>query len=166
MKLIRLFILFLFLINLLNAQTIKKENYPIFQCNKNIYTKEDLEDYKSLIQLGETQGYNCIGLYYMRKNDYDKAKEYFNKAKEKGSIESYAQLGSLYSNFLNDKDEAIKYYTYAANKGHGKAAHNLGVIYDKKFAYSKALKWYEKSFKKGDTYSLLAIAHIYRKQKI
>lgn len=169
MKIIKLITVIVFFSALLNAQTIKKEDYPISQCNKQTYTQEDLKEYKSLIEIGEIQGYNCVGLYYMRAKDYDKAKEYFNKGKEKGSIESYAQLGSLYSNFLNDKDEAINYYTYAAKKGHVKSAHNLGVIYDKKFVYDKALKWYEKSwyeksFKEGDTYSLLAMGTIYLKQ--
>ncbi|RXJ97665.1 tetratricopeptide repeat protein, partial [Halarcobacter ebronensis] len=134
-------------------------------CNKDTYTTQDLDTYNQLIKDGEIQGYNCIGLYYMRAKDYDKAEEYFNKGKDKGSIESYAQLGSLYSSFLNDKEKAIEYYTIAANKGHGKAAHNLGVIYDKRFNFKEAIKWYEKSFEKGDTFSLLAIGHIYRKQK-
>ncbi|MFK2823964.1 tetratricopeptide repeat protein, partial [Arcobacter sp. YIC-80] len=144
---------------------IKKSNYDIKQCNKESYTKEDLEDYKKLVEQGEIQGYNCIGIYYMRAKDYKNAKKYFYKGKEKGSLESYAQIGSLYRHFLNDNKKAVEYFTIAANNGHGKAAHNLGVYYDKNFAYKKALKWYEKSFNKGDTYSLLAMAHVYRKQK-
>ncbi|RXJ99657.1 hypothetical protein CRU98_06420 [Arcobacter sp. CECT 8986] len=164
-----LFILIIFSMLLASCRDekveLKKSIYDIKQCNKRIYTKEDLEDYKKLIKDGEIQGYNCVGLYYMRDKDYKKAEEYFNKGKEKGSIESYLQLGSLYSNFLNEKDKAIEYYKIAANNGKEKAAHNLGVIYDKRFQYKKALKWYEKSFEKGDTYSLLAMAHIYRKQE-
>ncbi|SKB24740.1 tetratricopeptide repeat protein [Malaciobacter marinus] len=164
-----LFILIMFSMLLASCRDekveLKKSTYDIKQCNKKIYTKEDLADYKRLILDGEIQGYNCVGLYYMRDKDYKKAEEYFIKGKEKGSIESYLQLGSLYSNFLNEKDKAIEYYKIAANNGKEKAAHNLGVIYDKKFQYKEALKWYEKSFEKGDTYSLLAMAHIYRKQE-
>ncbi|WP_044417136.1 tetratricopeptide repeat protein [Halarcobacter anaerophilus] len=144
---------------------LKKSNYDIKQCNKETYSNKDLEEYNQLIEDGEIQGYNCVGLYYMREKDYKKAKEYFNKGKDKGNIESYTQLGSLYSNFLNNKEKAIEYYKIAANNGEAKAAHNLGVIYDKRFAYKEALKWYEKSFNAGDTYSLLAMGHIYRKQK-
>lgn len=144
---------------------LKKSTYDIKQCNKKIYIKEDLADYKRLISDGEIQGYNCVGLYYMRDKDYKKAEEYFTKGKEKGSIESYLQLGSLYSNFLNKKDKAIEYYKIATNNGKEKAAHNLGVIYDKKFQYKEALKWYEKSFEKGDIYSLLAIGTVYLKQE-
>ncbi|RXJ68539.1 hypothetical protein CRV08_06840 [Halarcobacter ebronensis] len=144
---------------------LKKSSYDIKQCNKKTYTNKDLENYKQLIKDNDIQGYNCVGLYYMRDKDYKKAEKYFNQGKEKGNIESYTQLGSLYSNFLNKKDKAIEYYTIAANNGEVKAAHNLGVIYDKKAQYKEALKWYEESFNSGDTYSLLAIGHIYRKQK-
>ncbi|WP_044417131.1 tetratricopeptide repeat protein [Halarcobacter anaerophilus] len=143
---------------------LKKSNYDIKQCNKETYSNKDLEEYNQLIEDGEIQGYNCVGLYYMREKDYKKAKEYFNKGKDKGNIESYTQLGSLYSNFLNNKEKAIEYYTIAANNGEAKAAHNLGVIYDKRFAYKEALKWYEKSFNAGDTYSLLAMGTIYLNQ--
>ena len=107
---------------------IKKSSYDIQQCNKVSYTKKDLEDYKKLIDSGEIQGYNCIGIYYMRAKDYKNAKKYFEKGEKKGSLESYTQLGSLYRHFLYDNKKAVKYFTIAANNGHGKAAHNLCAI--------------------------------------
>lgn len=147
------------------AKKFIKSSYDIEQCNKESYTQDDLHQYKQLIKDGEIQGYNCVGLYYMRQKEYQKAEEYFNQGKEKGSIESYAQLGSLYSNFYDKKDDAIYYYLDAAKHGHAKSMHNLGVIFDQRFDYETALEWYNKSYATGDTYSLLAIGTIYLKQK-
>lgn len=107
-------------ITILNAQELKKSNY-------------DIKEYKKLINQGELQGYSCAGIYYVRQGNFKEAINYFNKGKEKGSIESYAQLGSLYSSFLYDKVKAVENYKIAANAGDGKSAHNLGVYYYRNF---------------------------------
>ncbi|PHO13998.1 tetratricopeptide repeat protein, partial [Malaciobacter marinus] len=130
----------------LNAQELKKSEYDINQCIKIEYTKEDIKKYKKLIQEGELQGYSCAGIYYARQGNFDEAIDYFNKGKEKGSIESYAQLGSLYLSFLHDNKKAVKNFKVAANAGHGKSAHNLGVYYYKNFKYDEAYKWFMKSY--------------------
>ncbi|RXJ83078.1 hypothetical protein, partial [Arcobacter sp. CECT 8985] len=103
MKLIiKLIILITLSIIILNAQEVelKKSEYDINKCIKIKYTKEDIKKYKKLIQEGEIQGYSCAGIYYMRQGNFKEAINYFNKGKEKGSIEAYAQLGSLYLSFL------------------------------------------------------------------
>jgi uncharacterized protein len=143
---------------------LKKSTYDIAQCNKESYTPDDLKSYKALIDQGELQGYNCVALYYSRKDDLKTAEKYFKKGAEKGSIESYAQLGSLYSSAFGQPNKAIPYYTTAANAGHIKATHNLGVEYDRQLNYKQALKWYQKAADMGNTYSLLAVATVYLKQ--
>ena len=142
-----------------------KSSYDIDQCNKESYTQDDLNQYQQLIKDGEIQGYNCVGLYYIRQKEYQKAEEYFNQGKEKGSIESYALLGSLYSHYYDKKDDAIYYYLDAAKHGHAKSMHNLGVIFDQRFDYETALEWYNKSYEAGILYSFYAIGHVYLKQK-
>jgi len=149
----------------LNAQELKKSEYDINQCIKIEYTKEDIKKYKELIQEGELQGYSCAGIYYMRQGDFKEAINYFSKGKEKGSIESYAQLGSLYLSFLHNENKAVKNFKVAANAGHGKSAHNLGVYYYKNFKYDEAYKWFMKSYETGDLNSLLSIGLMYDQQK-
>ncbi|RXJ82697.1 tetratricopeptide repeat protein [Arcobacter sp. F2176] len=149
----------------LNAQELKKSKYDITQCIKIEYKKEDIKKYKKLIQEGELQGYSCAGIYYARQGDFDEAINYFNEGKEKGSIESYAQLGSLYSSFLHDDKKAVENYKVAANAGHGKSAHNLGVYYYRNLKYDKAYKWFMKSYETGDMNSLISIGLMYEDQK-
>ncbi|AXX93448.1 tetratricopeptide repeat protein [Malaciobacter molluscorum LMG 25693] len=161
----KLIILITLSIIILNAQELKKSKYDINKCIKITYTKEDIKKYKKLIEEGEIQGYSCAGIYYARQGNFDEAINYFNKGKEKGSIESYAQLGSLYSSFLHDYKKAVKNYKVAANAGHGKAAHNLGVYYYKNFKYDEAYKWFMKSYETGDLNSLLSIGLMYIDQK-
>ncbi|PHO16809.1 hypothetical protein CPU12_13730, partial [Malaciobacter molluscorum LMG 25693] len=161
----KLIILITLSIIILNAQELKKSKYDINKCIKITYTKEDIKKYKKLIEEGEIEGYSCAGIYYARQGNFDEAINYFNKGKEKGSIESYAQLGSLYSSFLHDYKKAVKNYKVAANAGHGKAAHNLGVYYYKNFKYDEAYKWFMKSYETGDLNSLLSIGLMYIDQK-
>lgn len=149
----------------LNAQELKKSKYDINQCIKIEYTKEDIKKYKELINQGELQGYSCAGIYYARQGDFKEAINYFNKGKEKGSLEAYAQLGSLYSSFLHDYEKAVKNYKIAANAGDGKSAHNLGVYYYKNFKYDEAYKWFMKSYETGDINSLISIGLMYIDQK-
>ena len=168
-KLLKIFILFFFFLFLTTSNAyqmleLKKSTYDIAKCNKESYTQDDLKSYKALIDQGELQGYNCVGIYYVREKNYDKAKEYFQKGADKGSIESYTQLGSLYSHWMKQPKKSFKYYEIAANAGHIKATHNLGVEYDRQLNYKQALKWYQKAADMGNTYSLLAVATVYLKQ--
>ncbi|MGB5918096.1 SEL1-like repeat protein [Arcobacter sp.] len=165
--LIKITILISLLVNIAYAQEVELKNskYDITQCIKVKYTKEDIENYKKLINQGELQGYSCAGIYYMRQGNFDEAINYFNKGKEKGSIEAYGQLGSLYSSFLHDYKKAVKNYKIAANAGDRKAAHNLGVYYYKNFTYDEAYKWFMKSYETGDLNSLISIGLMYEDQK-
>lgn len=149
-----------------NQENIKvvKTNYDIERCKKKTYTQEDLKQYEKLIKSGEIQGYNCVGIYYIKAlKDYDKAEEYFKKGIKAGSVESYYQLGSLYSAFMKkDSKYAIKEYEKAALKGHTLAMHNLAVQYFNQGKFDEAIKWYRKSADSGDNYSLEGLGHTYR----
>ena len=147
-----------------NVQYVLKTNYDLEKCKKKTYTNDDLLKYKNLVKQGEIQGFNCIGIYYIKaKQDYKKAQEYFKKGIKAGSIESYYQLGSLYSTFMKkDFKDIIKAYKQAANKGHTLAMHNLGVQYYNQAKFKDAIYWYTKSANSGDNYSLEALGHTYR----
>ena len=147
-----------------DVQYVLKTNYDLEKCKKKTYTNDDLIKYKNLVKQGEIQGFNCIGIYYIKaKQDYKKAQEYFKKGIKAGSIESYYQLGSLYSTFMKkDFKDIIKAYKQAANKGHTLAMHNLGVQYYNQAKFKDAIYWYTKSANSGDNYSLEALGHTYR----
>ncbi len=51
---------------------LKKSNYDIKQCNKPVYTIEDLNAYKKLIENNEIQGYNCSRFVLYERKDYKK----------------------------------------------------------------------------------------------
>ena len=167
-KLSSLFIITLLLTSCtqINQENIKvvKTNYDLETCKKKTYTHEDLKKYEELINSGEIQGFNCVGIYYIKATkDYKKAEEYFKKGIKAGSVESYYQLGSLYSAFMNkDSKYAIKEYKKAALKGHTLAMHNLGVQYYNQAKFDEAIKWYTKSATSGDNYSLEGLGHTYR----
>ena len=167
-KLSSLFIITLLLTSCtqINQENIKvvKTNYDLETCKKKTYTHEDLKKYEELINSGEIQGFNCVGIYHIKATkDYKKAEEYFKKGIKAGSVESYYQLGSLYSAFMNkDSKYAIKEYKKAALKGHTLAMHNLAVQYYNQAKFNEAIKWYTKSANSGDNYSLEALGHTYR----
>ncbi|WP_143145163.1 tetratricopeptide repeat protein, partial [Arcobacter sp. LA11] len=141
-----------------------KTNYNIETCKKETYTQKDLKEYQNLIESGEIQGYNCLGIYYIKTTkDYEKAEEYFKKGIKAGSVESYYQLGSLYSTFMEkDSKYIIREYEKAASKGHTLAMHNLAVQYYNQAKFDEAIKWYRKSADSGDNYSLEGLGHTYR----
>lgn len=147
-----------------NINYVLKTDFDLDTCKKKSYTKDDLIKYEKLIKDGEIQGYNCVGIYYIHTSkDYKKAEKYFKQGIKAGNVESYYQLGSLYSAFMDkDPDDIIEQYKKAANKGHTLAMHNLGVQYYKQTKYDEAIKWYTKSANSGDNYSLEAIGHAYR----
>jgi len=167
-KLSSLFIITLLLTSCtqINQENIKvvKTNYDLETCKKKTYTHEDLKKYEELINSGELQGFNCVGIYHIKATkDYKKAEEYFKKGIKAGSVESYYQLGSLYSTFMEkDSTYAIKEYKKAALKGHTLAMHNLGVQYYNQAKFDEAIKWYTKSANSGDNYSLEGLGHTYR----
>ena len=164
-----LFVLALFLTSCTNVNQpevkyVLKTNYDLETCKKDNYVKEDLKEYKNLIEKGEIQGYNCAGIYYIKTSkDYKKAEQYFKKGIKAGNVESYYQLGSLYSTFMNkDFVDIVEQYKNAANKGHTLAMHNLGVQYYNQAKFDEAIKWYKKSANSGDNYSLEGLGHTYR----
>ena len=87
----------------------------------------------------------------MRAMNYQKAKECFSKAADKGYTEAYYQLGLLYSNSNYegyDKEKATGYFLKAANRYHVEAMYQAGMILMGS-DNAAAKTWFEKAASKG-----------------
>jgi TPR repeat protein len=98
--------------------------------------------------------------YYFGVNaskDNDKAREWYEKAADKGSVDAMVSLGVLYANgqgVAQDYAKARQWYQKAADKGSVEAMFTLGLHYDYGHGvaqdFAKAREWYEKAADKGD----------------
>ena len=94
---------------------------------------------------------------YGVKQDYNKAREYFEKSADKKDPFALFDLGILYFNgygVKKDYNKAIYYFEKSSEEGHSKASYNLGTIYLKGYGvkqdHNKSMKYYEKSLKQGN----------------
>jgi TPR repeat protein len=101
--------------------------------------------------------------------DYAKAREWFEKAADKGDAGAMNSLGWLYQNgygVARDYVKAREWYEKAADKGETKAMLNLGWLYAKGVGvaqdYAKAREWYEKAADKGDEQAPIVAALLAR----
>lgn len=105
---------------------------------------------------------DCLAMYQMAMiswgaKEYEKARNWFSKAAEKGlDIAQYA-MGNIYyygQGVDIDYAEAMKWYLLAAEQGQPQAQCNLGACYyygqGTDVDYDKAFKWYSESAKKGE----------------
>jgi len=81
--------------------------------------------------------------------DYAKAREWYEKAADKGYVRAMINLGALYGE-AQDYAQAREWFEKAADKGNVRAMINLGALYGKAQDYAKAREWYEKAADKGD----------------
>ena len=102
-----------------------------------------------------------LGVFYENGDgvaqDYAKAREWYEKAAEKGDERAMTNLGELYANgqgVAQDYAKAREWYEKAAEKGDERAMTNLGWLYESGQGvapdYAKAREWYEKAAEKGD----------------
>ena len=96
----------------------------------------------------------CLG-YIMSHNESEEddaeAAFWFEKAKEKGSVNAITYLGWMYgtgTGVMQDYEKAVEFYRQAAEAGEANAMNNLGIIYEyEKYGQKKnlqeALKWYK-----------------------
>jgi len=110
--------------------------------------------------VGVSYCFNNLGLLYKRKNNFEKALEYYFKSLKLGekinNLERVASasnnIGNIYETFENFS-KAIKYYTISLNSeksignsiGIAKTLGNIGVIYRKQGAYNKSLNNYHQA---------------------
>ncbi|WP_298750525.1 tetratricopeptide repeat protein, partial [uncultured Arcobacter sp.] len=110
--------------------------------------------------------YNCLGVYYDRINDFEKAKEYLDKAlkirlevlgeNHADTADSYNCLGVYYDR-INDFEKSKEYYDKAQKirlevlgENHADTADSyncLGVYYDRINDFEKSKEYYDKALK-------------------
>jgi TPR repeat protein len=105
--------------------------------------------------------------YYFGVNaskDNAKAREWYEKAADKGSVDAMVSLGVLYANgqgVAQDYAKAREWYQQAAVKGSADAMYNLGNLYDDGHGvaqdFSKAREWYEKAADKGSVEAMFTL---------
>jgi len=99
--------------------------------------------------------YNLATLYF-KKQEFEKAKYWFEQSANKGDKDAQYQLGNLYLQGLgvqNNLKTAFYWYEKASNQEHAQSQHNLGLFYmqgeiverDK----DKALYWFKKAAENG-----------------
>ena len=107
------------------------------------------ELFKQSAELGYTKAEFKLGYMYAKAKGVDKdekkAREWYEKAANKGSPSAQFNLGALLR--FEDVDESVKWLKKSANNGNSAAQNNLGVMY--KLGHiggwgdpEEALKWY------------------------
>ena len=93
---------------------------------------------------------------------YDKMKEYFLMAIEKGHSDAMNNLGNYYKNIEKDYNKMKEYYLMAIKKGNSHAMNNLGYQYqyiEKNNAL--ALKYYYMAMKQGNVQAMLNLGNLF-----
>jgi TPR repeat protein len=81
--------------------------------------------------------------------DYAEAREWWEKAADKGDARAMAEIGLLYFN-AQDYVRAREWYEKAADKGEALGMFRLGRLYHLAQDYTKAREWYQKAADNGD----------------
>ena len=91
------------------------------------------------------------------------AKEWYEKAAAKGSIEAMYNLGLFYDK-NGESLKAKEWYEKSAAKGKIKAMYNLGVLYEDEGDKEKAKEWYEKAAAKGSMEAMNNLGLLYENE--
>lgn len=90
------------------------------------------------------------GRSYHLSNEYEKAKEYYNKALDAGHTGALNNIGALYYNQGN-YEKAKEYYNKALEIKDYRALNNLGLLYKEQKNYEKAEEYFVKSLEIEDS---------------
>ena len=101
--------------------------------------------------------------------DYDKAREWYEKAAAKDNSAAMNNLGMLYDyghGVVKDYDKAREWYEKAAAKGNSDAMTNLGWLYHYGRGvaqdYGKAREWFEKAAAKDNSDAMSMLGLLYK----
>jgi tetratricopeptide (TPR) repeat protein len=100
--------------------------------------------------------------------DYAKAREWYEKAADKGDGDAMTALGLLYDNghgVAQDYAKAREWYEKAADKGDRLAMVHLGLLYEHGNGiaqdYAKAREWYGRAADKGEAAAMTLLGLLY-----
>src|SRR5262249_15136280 len=100
--------------------------------------------------------------------DFDKARELYETAANKGDARATSNLGSLYASgqgVAQDYRTAFALYLNAADKGDARAMFNIGSLYANGQGvardFAKAREWWEKAADKGEVLAMSSLGSLY-----
>lgn len=107
--------------------------------------------YEKLEQKGNSWAIRNLGVIYEQKNDIDKAKEWYQKAIDKGNAQAANDLARI------DTVNSLKYNEKAMQMGHPNGSYLLGWYEDKIGNATKALEYYQQAADLGSAAGLYGI---------
>ena len=121
----------------------------------------DFNETQRLANQGDVESQFYIGRMYSQgegvRQDYTKAREWYEKAANQGDASSQANLGYIYQygeGVRQDYAKAREWYTKSANQGIANAQLNLGYLYYKgkgvRQDYATAQEWFGKACDNGE----------------
>jgi TPR repeat protein len=143
-----------------------------------LHDKMDINIQKEVFTLFQTGARgSATSMYYLGvlyaegfgvTQDYVKAREWWEKAADKGDWDAMGNLGRLYANgwgVAQDYAKARELYEKAAEKGVADAITNLGILYANGQGvaqdYTKAREGWEKAAEKGNTDAMVGLGILY-----
>ena len=158
--------------NLGNSDAIA--HLDIDYINNGIYKKQDHLITKSFYEQTVEYGYSANYLGYMYKHgegvtqDYNKARELYERAIDKGNATAMYNLGYMYhygEGVTQDCNIAMELFENAIDKGNADAMNNLGYIYHRGEGatqdYNKARELYERAIDKGHALAMNNLGNMY-----
>ena len=148
---------------------IKQNECPFCRTVAPISDKEMNSMLNKRIEANDAEAIHRTGIYYRDGSygfpqDYTKALEYWHRAGELGSFESFLNIGYAYNHGEGveiDKKKANHYYEIAAMKGDETARHNLAAMEGRAGNMDQALKHFKIAVGGGYSKSLNNIKDMY-----
>jgi TPR repeat protein len=133
---------------------------------------EKVRTYETAALAGSATAMYELGFLYERgagvNQDYDKARQWFDKGAAHGHAEAMDELGLLYASgqgVVQDYQEARKWFEKSAVAGSAPAMNNLGWLYSMGYGGvrddQQARQWYEKAAVAGNTKAMCNLGGSY-----
>ena len=133
----------------------------------------EIKRLEELVKQGDPDAMVRLGYMYQKEKgvpqDYEKAKELYEKAANLGNAGAMNNLGSMYylgQGVSQDYSKAKKWFEKAINLGMADAMSNLGCMYESGKGvsqdYEKAKELYEKAANLGSAFAMLNLGIMYR----
>ena len=118
------------------AESLKDNGLDLSHIGKDM--NNDFAKYKELADQGDAEGLFYVGAYYgtgdVVAQDYEKSREYLEKADRLGYLDATYELGRYYMHGFGVKEDtkkALSYLERAAKKGHSDAAAVAAQMYER-----------------------------------
>jgi len=121
------------------------------------------EFYNKAEKLGNFMAILIFCDYYIEKMNYNKVKEFLEKATKIADYKQLMQVAQIYEIQLNDIVKAKEYYQKALELGNYKALVKIANIYFNEKNYSIAFEYYEKATELGYYEALYDLSYFYEK---